>query len=125
MASRVPWSFNGYSWHVNPDSSTWFTDEEIYAENTPINATSSSLQWGGRKSGRCKISGTLIGPSAETQKANFESWKHNRTKSYLVDHNGNSQRAVLVSLNFEEIIDIAAFKCGKSTWKYDAEFVAV
>src|SRR6185369_5463823 len=121
---RVAWQFNSYSWAINPDEDSGWKADESNAENLPIGSTSSSIQWGGRKSARRQISGFIWVPSGDTQRVNMESWKTNRTVSTLIDHTGASQKAQLVSLEMKPVQDHKEWLQNRQTYRYNAEFIA-
>lgn len=121
---RVAWQFAGYSWAVNPFEDSGWKADEVNAENVAIGSTSSSLQWGGRKSARRQIQGYIWGPSGATQLATMNSWKNNRTISTLVDHIGSSQKAQLVMFEARLASDIKEWQNGRQTYIYQAEFIA-
>jgi hypothetical protein len=122
--SRVAWSFNGYSFPINPDDDSGWTEDEVMTENVPIGSTNSSIQFVGRKSGRRQIQGWLWGPAAATQKSTMKSWKDNRTEATLIDHTGDSQKAIMVKFEAKPVMSISEWNQGRQTYRYTAEFIA-
>lgn len=123
--ARVGWEFNGYSWAINPMTDTDWIYEHNITEGVGINAQVSTLQYGGTKSGRRRISGWIWGPNGPTQFSNMRSWQRNRTQATLTDHKGNSVRAMLVKFEPEPTQDSVEWAQGRQTYKYTAEFVAL
>jgi hypothetical protein len=123
--ARTPWQFAGYDFPVNPEEDSDWIYEHLESENIPINATSSNIQFGGRKSARRRISGYIWGPSSATQHAKMQSGRKNKTQGTLVDHLGNSQSAILIKFEPKFVRDAQAWAQGRSTWRYDAEFIAI
>lgn len=121
--ARVAWVFNGYSWPINPEKDSGWVKEEVYAEQVPIRSPKSSMQWGGRKTGRRQISGWLYGPSAQTLYNNMVSWKENRTRATLTDHFGNASVARLVKFDAEYIQANGEWLASRPVWRYNAEFL--
>ncbi len=123
--ARVAWVFNSYSWAVNPEKDSGFNAEEVEPEAVAIGATKSTFQWGGRKSARRQISGWLYGPNALAQYNLMRGWKNNRTVATLVDHLGNSSTARLAKFDAEPVVSNTEWANGRSTWRYNAEFIEV
>lgn len=121
--SRVAWSFNGQAFAINPDEDSGWEAAEVNAENVPIGATQSSIQWGGRKSGRRTVSGWLWGPDTGTQKSMMQTWKNNRTIANLVDHTGESTRCQVMNFNAKPVMSQSEWKQGRQTYRYTLEFV--
>lgn len=122
---RVAWSFNGYSFPINPEKSSGFVKDPLLAERVPIQANKSNIQRGGLKSGRIVVSGMLFGENSDSMKNMFDYWLENGTVGDLVDHQGIRVTAMLVKFDPETVRDIKAWKCGRQTWSYSAEFVAM
>lgn len=122
---RVAWSFAGYSWPVNPEKDSGFNAEEVEPEAVAIGATKSTFQWGGRKSARRQISGWLYGAHALEHYNKMRAWKNGRTVGTLTDHLGNSATARLVKFDAEPVVSNTEWAAGRSTWRYNAEFVEV
>jgi hypothetical protein len=120
---RTPWQFDNYSFPVNPEKDNGWVYEEVEPEAVAIGATKSTLQWGGRKSGRRQISGWLYGEKALEQYNKMYNWKKNRTVATLVDHLGNSTSARLIKFEAENVVSNTEWKLGRSTWRYNAEFI--
>lgn len=121
--ARTAWIFNSYSWPVNPEKDTGWNAEEVEPEAVAINATRSTFQWGGRKSGRRQISGWLYGANALEQYNQMRSWKNNRVVATLTDHLGNSATARLAKFDAELTPSATEWAHGRSTWHYNAEFI--
>lgn len=123
--SRTPWQFDGYDFPTNPDDDSGWTTEVIYSEKNGINATGSRLQFGALKSPRRQISGYFFGLKAVEQHDKFQTWLTNRTQATLVDHMGISRRAVLVKFDAKVLPDVRAYKDGRATFRFTAEFFAL
>ncbi len=50
-------------------------------------------------------------------------WKNGRTKATLVDHLGHSTTARLSKFDAEIIQSATEWKLGRSTWRYNAEWI--
>ena len=123
--ARVAWTFDSYSWSINPDTDSDWVYEQVISEQVPVNASNSSIQFGGRKSGRRQIEGWLWGPNALTQKNKMKTWQLNRTRSTLTDHLGNAQAAILIRFEAKMVQSVSEWLSGRQTWRYTAEFIAV
>lgn len=122
--ARVGWQFAGFDWYVNPEKdSNWVFDHAV-SEQVPIQATKSTLQFGGRKSARRQISGWIYGENSAIQYATMEGWRQNKTQGVLVDHLGNSRNAIMIKFEPEAVQDIKAWEEGRQTWRYQAEFIS-
>lgn len=121
--ARTAWSFAGSSFAINPDEDSGWEAPEVNAENVPIGATQSSIQWGGRKSGRRTVSGWLWGPSTAAQKTMMQGWKNNRTVGMLVDHTGESTKCMVVNFNAKPVLSQSEWKQGRQTYRFTLEFV--
>lgn len=121
--ARVAWSFNSQNFAINPDEDSGWTAAESFAENLPIGATQSSMQWGGRKSGRRTVSGWLWGPETAAQKTMMQGWKNNRTIANLIDHTGESVKAMVINFNAKPVLSQSEWKQGRQTYRYEIEFV--
>jgi hypothetical protein len=123
--SRVAWLFNGYAWPVNPEKDSGWTKDDVVGEVNPLQSNISTFQFTGRKSARRQISGWIWGPNSAEQLTKMRDWRINRTKATLRDHTGESKRCYCASLRLEPVQDIASWKSGRQTYRYDAEFVEV
>lgn len=123
--ARVGWQFNNYSWPVNPENDSGWVFELVINEKVPINSFKSRIQIGGGKSDVRKISGWLFGPDSPQQYSNMQSWFKNRVQANLVDHLGNSRRAMLRELSAEAVMSAHEWTQGRQTWKYNAVFMAL
>lgn len=122
--SRVAWRFNNQDFSINPDEDSEWEYAEINAENVAIGSTQSSLQWGGRKSGRRTVSGWLWGPTTAAQKSMMRGWKNNRTVGNLVDHTGESVKCMVVNFSAKPVLSQSEWKQGRQTYRYSLEFVS-
>lgn len=123
--SRVAWSFDGYSFSVNPEKDSDFIYEHIASDQVPINATKSNIQFGGTKSGRRQISGYIWGIGGPEQFAKMRDWQRTRKQATLTDHLGNSSSAVLIKFEPELVEDIYEWNQGRQTYRYSAEFISL
>lgn len=121
--ARVAWQFAGNSFSINPDEDTGWEAAEVNAENVPIGSTQSSIQWGGRKSGRRQVSGWLWGPTTGAQKTMMQGWKNNRTVGNLIDHTGESVKCMVISFSAKPVLSQSEWKQGRQTYRYNLEFV--
>jgi len=119
------WSFAGYNFPVNPENDTGFNKQVVYAENVPIHAENSSIQVGGKQSGRRQVSGMLFGPYSAQHLAKFEEWLDNHTVATLRDHLGSTNKAMLISFDKEAVFNIKDIQCGRQSWRYNAEFILI
>lgn len=121
--ARTAWSFDNYSWSVNPEKDSGFVYEDVMPESVGIGASRSTFQYGGTKSGRRQISGWLYGAGALDQYNRMRGWKNNRTKATLIDHLGNATTARFSKFDAEIIQSATEWKLGRSTWRYNAEII--
>lgn len=121
--SRVPWSFDGYEWPINPDTDTGWVKEHIFVEQNPLQASLSFFQRTSSRSARRRISGWIYGPQGQTFKSKLEYWHAVTRRALLVDHLGVQKMAFLYSLSFTAVFSVSEWRYGRQTWRYDAEFV--
>lgn len=122
---RVAWSFNNYSWPVNPEEDSGWTPEIVLSERVPIGASRSKIQIGGFKSDVRTISGWCFGPQANEQYSNLYNWMKNKTQATLTDHNGVSRTAILVEFKPAAVSAPRAWADGVQYWRYSAKWIAV
>ncbi len=121
--ARVAWKFNNQDFAINPDEDSGWSSQEVNAENLPINATESVIQWGGRKSARRIVSGWLWGPTASAQKSMMQTWKNNRIISNLIDHTGESMKCLVVNFTAKPVLSQSEWRHGRQTYRYELEFI--
>lgn len=97
----------------------------MYVEHVPLGANSSVWQYTGTKSQRRRISGWIYGAQSALFKQQLEQWHRQRVIGVLVDHLQQSKRAFFLSLSFTAVPSASEWKHGRSTWRYDAELIAV
>lgn len=125
MAARVPWSFDGYNFSVNPYEDSGWMSELVIAENLPINARLSTIQLGGVRSRRRRISGYIIGTKGPELYSKLDGWLRAFKQSTLRDHLGTSSKAMLVSFQPELIMDHKAWQAGRQSYRYQAEWISL
>jgi hypothetical protein len=123
--SRVAWSFAGVTWPINPDTDSGWSSEHTFAEHVPIASPRSFIQWTGMRSSRRSISGWIYGSQGASFKAQLEQWYRQRTRAQLVDHTGTSRFAFFASLSFTAVQDASSWRVGRTTWRYNAELIAL
>lgn len=121
--SRVAWSFSGVEFPINPYEDSGWIWEHVSTEDVPIQATKSTLQFGGRKSPRRQVKGYIWGSICAGWKSQLENWRKDKTNGTLVDHLGDSQSAVLMKFEPELVNDPQEWVNGRQTYRYVAEFV--
>lgn len=121
--TRVAWEFNGYAWPVNPNTDSGWSSEEILAESNPVNASRSTLQFGGTKSARRQVSGWLFGLHAQEQFNRMSSWKSSKVRSLLKDHTGSTRAARLIKFDAKPSLSVSEWRSGRNTYEYTAEFI--
>jgi hypothetical protein len=124
--ARVAWNFASYEWPVNPEpggDTGWVPGELVMSEMVPIDVYQSSIQIGGQKSARRRIRGWIWGTDSTTFYSKFREWYNNGIDASLTDHLGETRIARLIRFEAEAINDAQAWKAGRQTWKYTAEFI--
>jgi|FLYL01.1.fsa_nt_gi hypothetical protein len=122
---KVSWSFNSYTWPVNPYSDSGWVTEVTYAELQPLAGNRSLLHYVGTKAARRTISGFIVGPKAQEFYDHFQTALQSRVTGILVDHLGQSRTCRLVSFKPEVVYDRISHLNGRPAYKYTAEFVEV
>lgn len=122
--ARVAWNFASYDWPINPEGdSGWVPGELVLSEIVPIDVYQSSIQIGGQKSARRRITGWIWGPESAVHYSKFREWYNNGIDASLTDHLGETRTARLIRFEADAVRDVHAFKAGRQTWKYTAEFI--
>jgi hypothetical protein len=121
--ARIPWRFNNYDFPVNPEKDGGWVYEDVQPETVGIGAPRSTFQYGGTKSGRRQISGWLYGVNAGEQYNTMRAWKRSRVKATLIDHLGAATTARLSKFDAELVVSNTEWALGRSTWRYNAEFI--
>jgi hypothetical protein len=121
--ARVAWSFNGYSWPINPEEDSTWIKEHIVAETGDVGAENSNIQFGGKKSARRQVSGWIWGPGSTQLLLNMHTWHANKVRANLVDHVGESRRCILLSFSPKPVKDVKEWRQGRQTYQYNAEFI--
>lgn len=123
--ARTGWQFDSYTWAVNPEKDSGWVYEHAMSENLPIGASNSSLQFSAIKSGRRQISGWIWGPNAQDQYNRMRAWQLGLTTSNLIDHRGESKKAIMIKFEPELVQSVSEWQAGRQTWRYNAEFIIV
>lgn len=123
--ARVAWSFAAYEFPINPEKDSGWVYDHVMSEQVPIQATSSNIQFGGRKSPRRQVSGWIWGETSAAFFAQWDNWRRNKTQGTLTDHLGQSRTAILIKFEPEFVQDIQAWNDGRQTFRYNAEFIGV
>jgi hypothetical protein len=121
--ARVPWTFAGYNWPVNPEKDSDWVGSFVNTEHHPIESQKSSFQYTARRSSRRRISGWLFGPYAAAQLTQMQAWYNSRQTATLVDHTGQARACFLFSLELEHVQAVSEWQQGRNVYKYNAEFV--
>lgn len=122
---RTPWSFNGYSFPTNPEEDSGWTPDILITEKNSIGGSSSRFHVTGFKSDRRQTSGYFFGLNAIEQRDQFESWFRGKVQATLTDHMGVSRRAMLVKFAAKPINDVGAYRAGRATFRFEAEWIAL
>ncbi len=122
---RTPWRFNNYDFPTNPDDDSGWTTEPILSEKNAIASNASRFQMNGLKSSRRQIQGYFWGIKAIEQYNAFQGWLRNHTQAALTDHLGITRKAMLVRFEGKPVQDVRAYKEGRATFRFTAEFVAL
>lgn len=122
---RVAWSFDNYSFHVNPEEDTGWVYEPVISNRVPIGGNRSRIQIGGVKSATRQISGWIYGPGWSTQYNNMQRWVRDRVVSTLTDHLGVSKQAIMVSFQPQAIRSAQEWSKNRQVYKYTATFIAL
>jgi len=121
--AKIPWKFNGYTWHINPETDSGFSRVKLYTEDVALHDVKSRIQVGGIQSRHRIVGGVLTGPFANYQMSLFEMWHEANTISDLIDHTGESHRCMVLRCDKDIVFNTLDFNCPRKTWKYTLEFV--
>lgn len=122
---RIAWSFDNYSFHVNPEEDSGWVVEPVVSNRVPIGGNRSRIQIGGIKSATRQISGWIYGPGSAIQYNNMRRWVRDRVVSTLTDHLGESRRAIMISFQPQAVRSASEWAAGRQAYKYTATFLAL
>lgn len=123
--ARTPWKFGDYEFPINPNEDSNWSYELVLTEDVPINSSNSKFQFGGVKSPRRQTQGWLWGPNALDQYYTMLGWQRGQVQATLTDHFGQSRKAQLIKFEAKPVNDVGAYKAGRVTFQYTAEWIGL